>query len=151
MQNRESCSKVRPPSNEDERKVSLSECPSLPPSLPFPKDIFPIFQQPQLVETLVTHIVHHILTTSAQLKEKKVDVIVGLDARGFLLGPLIALRLGCAFVPVRKRGKLPGETVTVGYEKEYGTDYFDIQKESIKCSQRVIILDDLIGKLPILL
>jgi adenine phosphoribosyltransferase len=51
----------------------------------------------------------------------KIDVIVGLDARGFLIGPVIALRLGAAFVPVRKRGKLPGECVQATFEKEYGT------------------------------
>jgi len=52
---------------------------------------------------------------------KKIDVVVGLDARGFLLGPIIALRLGAAFVPARKKGKLPGQCVTATYEKEYGT------------------------------
>jgi adenine/guanine phosphoribosyltransferase-like PRPP-binding protein len=51
---------------------------------------------------------------------KRIDVVIGLDARGFLLGPVIALRLGAAFVPVRKRGKLPGECVRATYEKEYG-------------------------------
>jgi len=53
--------------------------------------------------------------------DKKIDVIVGLDSRGFLLGPVIALRLGAAFVPVRKRGKLPGECERAAFEKEYGT------------------------------
>lgn len=52
---------------------------------------------------------------------KKIDVIVALDSRGFLLGPVIALRLGAAFVPVRKRGKLPGECDGATFEKEYGT------------------------------
>jgi adenine phosphoribosyltransferase len=51
----------------------------------------------------------------------KIDVVVGLDARGFILGPLIALRLGASFVPVRKKGKLPGETVHAEYHKEYGS------------------------------
>jgi adenine phosphoribosyltransferase len=51
---------------------------------------------------------------------KKIDVVIGLDARGFLLGPIIALRLGAAFVPVRKPGKLPGECLRATYEKEYG-------------------------------
>ena len=51
---------------------------------------------------------------------KKIDVIVGLDSRGFLLGPVIALRLGAAFVPVRKRGKLPGECEQASFKKEYG-------------------------------
>jgi adenine phosphoribosyltransferase len=105
------------------------------------KDIFPIFQDPLAVETLVTHILHHI--TSSGLP--KIDVIVGLDARGFLLGPLIALRLGAAFVPVRKAGKLPGETTQVSYAKEYGTDLFEMQVGAVKPGQTVIILDDLIA------
>jgi len=75
----------------------------------------------------------------------KVDVVVGLDARGFLIGPIIALRLGAAFVPIRKKGKLPGETLTAIYEKEYGTDSFDIQSGAIKEGDNVIIIDDLIA------
>lgn len=54
------------------------------------------------------------------LEEDKIDAVIGLDARGFLLGPLIALRLGVGFVPVRKQGKLPGECIQAKYEKEVG-------------------------------
>lgn len=64
---------------------------------------------------------HHLTShTIPNSPAKKIDVVVGLDARGFLLGPIIALRLGAAFVPVRKRGKLPGQCVSATYEKEYG-------------------------------
>ena len=56
--------------------------------------------------------------------DKKIDVIVGLDARGFLLGPVLALRLGAAFVPVRKKGKLPGQCTTASFVKEYGVVCF---------------------------
>jgi adenine phosphoribosyltransferase len=85
-------------------------------------DIFPILRNPIAFETLITHFLHHITShTAARSPSGKIDVVVGLDARGFLLGPIIALRLGAAFVPVRKRGKLPGECVTASYEKEYGT------------------------------
>ena len=84
-------------------------------------DIFPILRDPRAFETLITHFVHHLTSkTIPTLPAKKIDVVVGLDARGFLLGPIIALRLGAAFVPVRKKGKLPGQTATVSYEKEYG-------------------------------
>ncbi|KAI9205352.1 adenine phosphoribosyltransferase [Polychytrium aggregatum] len=105
------------------------------------QDIFPVFQDPKAVEMLITHIVHHILASGLP----KIDVIVGLESRGFLLGPAIALRLGAAFAPVRKAGKLPGDTIVVGYEKEYGTDYFEMQKGSIQPGQNVVILDDLIA------
>jgi adenine phosphoribosyltransferase len=85
-------------------------------------DIFPLFRNPLTFEVVITHLVHRLVSTTIPTSpNKKIDVIVGLDARGFLLGPVIALRLGAAFVPVRKRGKLPGERVGASYEKEYGT------------------------------
>ena len=72
-------------------------------------------------ETLITHFMHHLMShTIPNSPTKKIDVVVGLDARGFLLGPIVALRLGAAFVPVRKKGKLPGQCITATYEKEYG-------------------------------
>ncbi|RUP51549.1 adenine phosphoribosyltransferase 1 [Jimgerdemannia flammicorona] len=105
------------------------------------KDIFPVFQDSTAVEALITNFVYHVSSTHTE----KVDVVVGLDARGFLFGPLIALRLGAAFVPVRKQGKLPGETVSTVYAKEYGEDIFELQKSAIKAGQRAIIVDDLIA------
>ena len=71
--------------------------------------------------------------------------MVGLDARGFLLGPTLALRAGCKFVPVRKAGKLPGKLETVTYKKEYGEDSFAIQTDSIKSGDKVVVVDDLIA------
>jgi len=63
---------------------------------------------------------HHIVSKTLTEPEKRIDAVVGLDARGFILGPIIALRLGAAFVPVRKKGKLPGQCISAIYEKEYG-------------------------------
>ena len=109
-------------------------------------DIFPILRDPVAFETLITHFVHHITSyTLINSASKKVDVIVGLDARGFLIGPIIAMRLGAAFVPVRKKGKLPGECVSATYEKEYGTDIFEMQAGVIQPGQNVVIVDDLIA------
>jgi len=109
-------------------------------------DIFPLFRDPIAFETLITHFVHHITSqTIPKSLQKKVDVVVGLDARGFLIGPIIALRLGAAFVPVRKRGKLPGECASATYEKEYGFDTFEMQSDAIKPGQSVIVVDDLIA------
>ncbi|WVQ83837.1 adenine phosphoribosyltransferase [Cryptococcus sp. DSM 104549] len=104
-------------------------------------DIFPILRDPVAFETLITHLIHHITTTHAVRPE----VIVGLDARGFLLGPIIAMRLGCAFVPVRKGGKLPGSVQVVKYEKEYGTDEFEMQAGAVTPGQKCIVIDDLIA------
>lgn len=100
-------------------------------------DIFPLFQDPIAFETLITHLLHHILTTHSQ----KPDVIVGLDARGFLLGPIIAMRLGAAFVPVRKGGKLPGQCEKVEYVKEYGSDVFEMQSGAVKPGQKCIVIE----------
>ncbi|KAF8192513.1 adenine phosphoribosyltransferase [Pholiota molesta] len=109
-------------------------------------DIFPILRDPLVFETLITHFVHHITShTLPNSQAKKVDVIVGLDARGFLFGPIIALRLGAAFVPVRKAGKLPGQTISASYKKEYGMDSFEMQADAIKPGQSVIVIDDLIA------
>lgn len=90
-------------------------------------DIFPLLRDPITFETLITHFLHHITShTIAKSPTRKIDVVVGLDARGFLLGPIIALRLGAAFVPVRKQGKLPGACVSASYEKEYGVVSFSV-------------------------
>jgi len=109
-------------------------------------DIFPILQNPPAFETLITHLTHHITSHTLQFSQaKKIDVVVGLDARGFLLGPIIALRLGAAFVPIRKAGKLPGKCVNATYEKEYGTDSFEMQVDVIKPGQNVVVIDDLLA------
>lgn len=70
---------------------------------------------------------------------------MGLEARGFLFGPSLALRLGAAFVPVRKKGKLPGPCETAGYQKEYGEDFFQMQSDGVKPGQKVLVVDDIIA------
>lgn len=75
----------------------------------------------------------------------QIDAIVGLEARGFLVGAAIAPRLNTAFVPIRKPGKLPGQCVESKYEKEYGADVMQIQQGSIKPGMNVIIVDDLLA------
>jgi adenine phosphoribosyltransferase len=72
-------------------------------------------------------------------------VIVGLDARGFIFAPALALRLNVRFIPIRKRGKLPGETVQAKYVKEYGEDIFEMQKGRMTSDDRVVVVDDLIA------
>lgn len=97
-------------------------------------DIFPLLRNPTAYETLITNFVHHATsTTIAKSPTKKIDVVVGLDARGFLFGPLIALRLGAAFVPIRKKGKLPGKCYSASYEKEYGVVSITIISLSVRC------------------
>jgi adenine phosphoribosyltransferase len=96
-----------------------------------------------LHEILIRALELHIL--DAYGVDNKPDIIVGLDARGFLFGPSLALRVGAGFVPVRKKGKLPGPTETASFEKEYGGDSFQMQSDAIKQGQKVIVLDDIIA------
>jgi adenine phosphoribosyltransferase len=77
--------------------------------------------------------------------DEKPDVIVGLDARGFLFAPSLALRLGAGFAPVRKKGKLPGPTEIAAFKKEYGADHFEIQSDAVKKGQKVLVVDDIIA------
>ena len=79
------------------------------------------------------------------LKDKNIDVVVGPEARGFLFGAPVASGLGVGFVPIRKLGKLPADTIQVEYELEYGTDKLEIHKDGIKPGQRVAIVDDLLA------
>ena len=78
-------------------------------------------------------------------KDKKIDVVLGMEARGFIFAPTVAYALGAGFVPVRKPGKLPAEKIQVSYELEYGTDSLEIHKDAVIPGQRVLIVDDLIA------
>lgn len=79
------------------------------------------------------------------LKDVEFDVIAGIESRGFIFGMPIAYNLGKAFIPIRKKGKLPAETVSVSYELEYGTATIEMHKDAIKPGQKVIVVDDLIA------
>ena len=79
------------------------------------------------------------------LKDTDVDVIVGTESRGFIFGVPIAYNLHKPFVPIRKKGKLPRETVSVSYDLEYGSAEIEMHKDSIKPGQKVVLIDDLIA------
>ena len=76
---------------------------------------------------------------------KKIDLVLGMEARGFIFGPAVAYRLNAGFVPVRKPGKLPAETSKVSYDLEYGSNTLEIHKDAIQEGQRVVIVDDLLA------
>ena len=80
-----------------------------------------------------------------ELKDIDVDVVVGLESRGFIFGMPVAYNLHKPFVPVRKKGKLPCETVSTSYDLEYGSAEIEMHKDSIKPGQKVVIIDDLIA------
>lgn len=78
-------------------------------------------------------------------KNKPLDLVVGIESRGLIIGGALANKLGLGFVPIRKFGKLPAETFTEEYELEYGTDKIQMHKDAIKKGQRVLLVDDLIA------
>ena len=102
------------------------------------KDITTLIGDGEALKCSIDKIVEH-------LKDKNVDLIVGPEARGFIFGVPVAYALGVGFVPVRKPGKLPCETVSVDYGLEYGNDTLQIHKDAIKKGQRVAIVDDLLA------
>jgi len=82
---------------------------------------------------------------TAYYLEKNIDLVLGIEARGFIFGPALAYRLNAGFVPVRKPKKLPAETVRWTYDLEYGQDTLEIHKDAIRPGQRIIIVDDLLA------
>lgn len=111
------------------------------------EDIMPLFSSHQLHSDLIRALELQIASVfnTTMGSQSSVDVIVGLESRGFLFGPTLALRLGAGFVPVRKKGKLPGPCETESFEKEYGADHFQMQSDAIKKGQKVVIVDDIIA------
>ena len=78
-------------------------------------------------------------------QEAKIDLVVGIESRGFIIGAPLALRLGKGFIPVRKAGKLPGPTHGVEYDLEYGTDLVEVHQDAIESGNRVLMVDDLLA------
>ncbi len=102
------------------------------------KDITPLMSHGPAFKSAVDDIV-------AYAKDKNIDVIVGPEARGFIVGCPVAYALGIGFAPVRKEGKLPREVIRVEYGLEYGKDILTMHKDAIKPGQRVLIVDDLLA------
>ncbi|KAF7649131.1 hypothetical protein LDENG_00146440 [Lucifuga dentata] len=116
------------------------------PFLDFPKkgilfrDICPILKEPVALTAVIDLFEEHV-----RKNHQQVELIVGLDARGFLFGPLLAQRLGIGFILIRKKGKLPGPTVCVSYDLEYGKAEAEVQQDAVKAGQKVLLIDDLLA------
>ncbi len=78
-------------------------------------------------------------------KDMEVDVVVGIESRGFIFGSVLAYKLGVGFVPIRKPGKLPYKTISAEFEKEYGKDKMEVHEDAIKKGDKVLLVDDLIA------
>lgn len=130
-----------------ELRNGLRQFPDFPePGVLF-EDIMPLFASPKLHTALIRALelqVAAVFNTSVGEKSD-IEVVVGLESRGFLFGPTLAKALGAGFVPVRKKGKLPGPCATETYQKEYGADVFQMQEDAIKPGAKVVVVDDIIA------
>ena len=116
-------------------KTSIRNVPDFPkPGIQF-KDITPVLQNPALFNEVIDIFYD-------RYKDKEIDVIVGIESRGFIFAGPLSLRLNCAFVPARKKGKLPAKTVSAQYELEYGTDFLELHQDAFEARKNVLILDD---------
>jgi len=122
----------------DELKSYIREVPDFPkPGILF-YDITTLLKQARPFARLVDLLAAH-------YADRAVDVVAGIEARGFIFGPALAYKLGAGFVPIRKPRKLPAETASVEYALEYGTDRLEIHRDAIAPGQRVLIVDDLMA------
>ena len=122
----------------DDLKKLIREVPDYPkPGILF-YDLTTLLKDKRGFQKLVDRLCDH-------YADRKVDVVVGIEARGFIFAPALAYRLGAGFVPVRKPKKLPAKTATVSYQLEYGTDTLEIHEDAIQPGQSVLISDDLLA------
>jgi adenine phosphoribosyltransferase len=122
----------------DELKKLIREVPDWPkPGILF-YDLTTLLKDRQGFRTLIDRLCEH-------YADRKIDVVAGIEARGFIFAPALAFRLGAGFVPVRKPKKLPWKTASVTYALEYGTDALEIHQDAAQPGQRVLICDDLLA------
>ncbi len=122
----------------DPLRAAIRDVPDFPkPGVVF-KDITPVLADAALFRETLDRF-------QARWSAERIDTIVGIDARGFILGGALADRLRAGFVPVRKRGKLPWRTERVDYALEYGTDSLEMHEDGLRPGQRVLIVDDLLA------
>ena len=119
-------------------KKLIREVPDFPkPGISF-KDLTPLLHNEEGLQGAVEAMLE-------PFSQEEIDLVVGIESRGFILGAPLAVRLGCGFVPVRKPGKLPAASFKQEYQLEYGTDAVEIHQDAIAAGQRVLIVDDLLA------
>ncbi len=123
---------------EESLKSKIRNIPDFPKKGIIFRDITTLLQDPEGLRLTVDAFVE-------RYKNMKIDVVAGIEARGFILGGALAYRLGLGFVPIRKKGKLPYKTVSYEYTLEYGTDTIEMHVDSVGKGQRVLVIDDLLA------
>ena len=122
----------------DYLKKKIRTIPDFPkPGILF-RDITTLLADPEAFNSVIDLFVEH-------YKVEQIDLVVGIESRGFIIGAPLALRLGKGFIPVRKAGKLPGPTHGVEYDLEYGTDMVEVHRDVIASGSRVLMVDDLLA------
>ncbi len=122
----------------EEIKAAIRDIPDFPkPGILF-KDITTVLRDPVLFQHVIDYFYH-------QLKDKNIQYIAGIEARGFILGCPLAYRLGVGFIPIRKTGKLPGMVERHEYDLEYGSDIVEVHKDAMEPGARVALIDDLLA------
>jgi len=124
--------------NADQLKKLIREVPDFPKKGILFYDITTLLKDRTGLGTLIDKLSEHYVS-------QKIDLVLGMEARGFIFAPAVAYRLNAGFVPVRKPGKLPAECVKFDYALEYGTNTLEVHKDSIQKGQRVLIVDDLLA------
>ena len=119
-------------------KKLIREVPDWPQKGILFKDVTPLFQSPESVVEMVDGFV-------AGCKKLNIDVVAGIEARGFLLAPVLAWKWSKGLIPIRKEGKLPYRTFSQNYQLEYGTGSLEIHVDALKKGQRVLLVDDLLA------
>lgn len=122
----------------DDIKSKIRNVPDFPkPGINF-KDITPLLADAQAFKTVIECLAH-------RYRGKSLDLIVGIESRGFIFATALAYALGVGFIPVRKKGKLPFKTLSVEYALEYGTDHVEIHADAIATGKRILVMDDLLA------
>jgi len=122
----------------DDLRARIREVPDFPkPGILF-YDITTLLREPAAFAEVIDRM-------ADAVAEERIDLVVGMESRGFIFAAPLAYKLGAGFVPVRKLGKLPAETIEVEYDLEYGTATLEIHRDAITAGQRVLIVDDLLA------
>lgn len=119
-------------------RAHIREIPDFPKAGINFKDITTLLKKPEALR-------YSIRTMADHFRDRGVEMVVGVESRGFVFGAPLAYDLGAGFVLVRKPGKLPAETIRVEYQLEYGTDALEIHRDAIQPGQRVLLVDDLLA------
>jgi adenine phosphoribosyltransferase len=124
--------------DEDQLKAKIRSVPDFPkPGILF-YDVTTLLRDPEGLRMTIDRM-------SEPYRGRGIDLVVGIESRGFILGAAVADRIGAGFIPVRKLGKLPAECIRATYELEYGTDSLEMHRDAIKSGQRVLTVDDLLA------